>query len=77
MKASFSHFSLSGNVNSQFQEFRVSFPFLLYEIQYKLGLTFTALQFFSLPFLISFIPDVSKILCWAVSMGAVVDSLGR
>lgn len=51
VKASFSHFSLAGRVNSQFQEFRVSFPFLLYEIQYKLGLTFPALQFFLFRFL--------------------------
>lgn len=45
-KASFSHFSLASRVNSQFQDFRVVFPFHIYEIQYKFVLTFPALQVF-------------------------------
>lgn len=43
-----------------FQEFRVGFPFHLYENQYKSGLVFPALKIFLFHFFFSFTLEVSK-----------------
>lgn len=74
VKASFSHFSLAGSVNSPFQEFGVDFPLHIYDIQ---CLRFPCPTGFPFPFLISFKPELSKILPWSVSMGDCCWQLGR
>lgn len=74
VKASFSHFSLAGSVNSPFQEFGVDFPLHIYNIQ---CLCFPCPTGFPFPFLISFNQNSAKFCTGWCPWGTVADSLGE